>query len=419
MASVFSDRLIVSIDVGTTKICVLVAQQLDDEHVELIGIGKAYSDGLKKGVVVDIARTVNSIKNALKEAELTSGVTIESAYVGISGGHIKSLNSQGMVAIKGGSVRPLDIANALEAAKATPIPEGHYMLHILPQYFTIDGSERVQDPLGMHGLRLEVQAHIITGAIASAQNLIKCVEMAGVKVQDIILEQLASADAVLSADERELGIGMLDIGGGTSDFALYQNGSIRHTMVLPVAGNHFTNDIAIGLRTTRAEAERIKKEFGCAYAPLIHENSSFLIEMVQGSGKQTVQRLDLVAILQPRATEILSIVFQDIAHRGLMPMMSAGFVLTGGGSLLQGMPELANNILASVRGEHSRNMPVRIGYPKPQVGIIESLDSPIYATGYGLLLQGLKKRRHNIDSFSGPSVKRVLMRMKSWIADFF
>jgi cell division protein FtsA len=408
--NLFSDRLIVSIDVGTTKICVLVAHQLDAEHIELIGMGKSPSDGLKKGVVVDIARTVNSIKNAVKEAEIMAGCSIESAYVGISGGHIQSMNSHGMVPIKNGIVRPYDIAHALDAAKATPIPEGHYMLHILPQFFVIDGTDRLQDPLGMHGVRLEVQAHIITGAIASAQNLIKCCEMAGVKVLDIILEQLASADAVLSADERELGVGVLDIGGGTSDFALYQQGSIRHTMVLPVAGNHFTNDIAIGLRTTLKDAERIKKEFGCAYSPLIDAANLFEVELVHGQEKQVISRHDLVSIIEPRAVEILTLVHQDIASKGLLPLMRAGLVLTGGGSLLHGMPELARTIFS---------MPVRVGFPRPDHAVIESLDSPIYATGYGLLLQGLKKRSQKMDALSGPTIKRIFMRMKSWIADFF
>lgn len=408
--NLFSDRLIVSIDVGTTKICVLVAHQLDAEHIELVGMGKSPSDGLKKGVVVDIARTVNSIKNAVKEAEIMAGCSIESAYVGISGGHIQSMNSHGMVPIKNGIVRPYDIAHALDAAKATPIPEGHYMLHILPQFFVIDGTDRLQDPLGMHGVRLEVQAHIITGAIASAQNLIKCCEMAGVKVLDIILEQLASADAVLSADERELGVGVLDIGGGTSDFALYQQGSIRHTMVLPVAGNHFTNDIAIGLRTTLKDAERIKKEFGCAYSPLIDMEDLFEVELVHGQEKQVISRHDLVSIIEPRAVEILTLVHQDIASKGLLPLMRAGLVLTGGGSLLHGMPELARTIFS---------MPVRVGFPRPDHAVIESLDSPIYATGYGLLLQGLKKRSQKMDALSGPTIKRIFMRMKSWIADFF
>ncbi|MCL4229091.1 cell division protein FtsA [Candidatus Dependentiae bacterium] len=405
----FADRLIVSIDVGTTKICVLVGQQIDHDHVEIIGIGKSPSDGLKKGVVVDIARTVHSIKKAVKEAEITSGCTIESAYIGISGGHIQSMNSHGMVPIKGGSVRPIDITNALDAAKAISIPEGHYLLHVLPQYFIIDGSERVHDPLGMHGLRLEVQAHLITGAIASAQNLIKCCEMAGITVLDIILEQLASASAVLSEDERELGVGVLDIGGGTSDFALYQHGTIRHTMVLPVAGNHFTNDIAVGLRTTLKDAERVKLEHGCAYTPLL-EAATIEVELVQGTGNQRVSSKDLLCIIEPRAVELLTLIHEDITAKALLPMMRSGLVLTGGGALLKGIPELACALFS---------LPVRVGFPRPEYGIIDTLNNPIYATGYGLLLQGIKKRTNHIDAWSGPTVKRVLMRMKSWIADFF
>lgn len=410
MKKIFSDHLIVSIDVGTTKICVLVGQQLDNDQVEILGMGKSPSDGLKKGVVVDIARTINSIKHAVKEAEIVSGCQIESAYIGISGGHIRSMNSHGMVPIKGGSVHQTDITNALAAAKAVSIPEGHYLLHALPQYFVVDGSDRIQDPLGMHGVRLEVQAHLITGAIASAQNLIKCCEMAGIKVLDIILEQLASAHAVLSPDERELGVGVLDIGGGTCDFALYQHGSIRHTMVLPVAGNHFTNDIAVGLCTTLKDAERIKQSHGCAYAQFVDQESFFEAELAQGTENKLVQCADLLRIVEPRAAEILSLVHDDVASKGLLSQMQTGLVLTGGGALLRGMPELARTIFA---------MPIRIGYPRPEWGIIDSLNSPIYATGYGLLLQGIKKRRLHLDTWSGPTVKRVFMRMKSWISDFF
>jgi len=411
MATIFSDKRIVSIDVGTTKICVLIANQLDDEHVEIIGIGKAPSEGLKKGVVVDIAKTVNSIKAAVKEAELMAGCTVESAYIGISGGHIHSLNSHGMVAIKTGEIRQFDIASALAAAKATPIAEGQQLLHILPQYYVIDGTDRVTDPLGMHGVRLEVQAHIITGAVTSAQNLIKCCEMAGVKVNDIILEQLASADAVLSADERELGVGMLDIGGGTSDLALYQRGSIRHTMVLPVAGNHFTNDVAVGLRTTIKDAERIKKEYGVASRRYLGDDDFEIeIDTVQGTQKQIIKVSQLADILEPRATEVLSLVYEDIISHGLKSFIQAGFVLTGGGSLLYGMKDLAQEIF---------QVPVRIGIPNVHLGFNQSLENPMYATGYGLLVHAMKKNRCGIDDESGPSIKRIFVRMKSWISDFF
>lgn len=410
MAKVFADRLVVSIDVGTTKICVLVAQVLDKDHLEIIGVGKAPSDGLKKGVVVDIKKTVSSIKAAIKEAELMANVSINTAAIGISGGHIQSTNSQGMVAIKHGDVRESDIAAVMNAARAVAIPEGTQILHALPQYYIIDSREKVQNPLGMHGIRLEVQAHIIMGAIASVQNLVKCCQMADVKVTDIVLEQLASASAVLSEDEREIGVAMLDIGGGTSDLAIYQNGNIRHTYVLPVAGNHFTNDVAIGLRTSIKEAERIKKEYGIAHASLLEKDDYIHLEAVQGGVDQTILRSDLLDILYPRAQELLSLVHEEIISRKLTHMMPSGLVLTGGGALLPGMQELGQEIF---------NMPVRIGVVRVDHAVPQMLQSPIYATGYGLLKQVIEQRAHAMDTISGPTFNRILNRMKSWVTDFF
>jgi len=410
MGKVFFGRIITAIDVGTTKICVLVAQQIDKEHIEVLGIGRAPSDGLKKGVVVDVARTIGSIERAVKEAELMSGHTVESSYVGISGGHIKSINSHGAVPIKSGQVRLSDIENVIAAAKAVSIAEGQQILHVLPQYFVIDGGDRLHDPTTMHGIRLEVQAHIITGSVASVQNLVNCCESAGVKVKDIILEQLASADAVLSTDERQLGVGVLDIGGGTADLALYQYGSIRHTMVLPVAGNHFTNDLAIGLRTTISDAERIKRNHGLASALLLDEDRQIEVEMVQGGRMRKVHLSELVRILEPRAHELLSLVHDEIITLNLQSLITSGLVLTGGGSLLTGMKEIAQNIF---------NCDVRIGSPRLQFGLSESLDNPMYATGYGLLLHELKEKNGNLHDTSGPIVKKVFIRMKSWITDFF
>ncbi len=405
------DRVLVSLDVGTTKMCVLVANQLDNRCLEIIGVGKAPSDGLRKGVVVDIAKTVHSIKTALKEAELMAGFTIDAANVGISGGHIQSINSHGMVPITKGEVREQDINNVLAAAKAIPLEQGYQILHVLPQYFIIDGRDRIQDPRGMHGVRLEVQAHIILGALASVQNLVTCCEMAGVKVTDLVLEQLASAHAVLSADERELGVGVLDIGGGTSDFAIYQNGSIRHTMVLPVAGNHFTNDIAIGLRTTVRDAERIKKMYGLVSPALLEKDDLIEIEMVQGAQKQFAQLSDLVTIIHPRARELFSLVNANIDKHQLRHCMSTGLVLTGGGSLLTGMRELAQEVF---------EMPVRLGSPRVAYDLPETLDNPIYATAYGLLLDAVAKERNVLfSSGDAPLAKRALMRMKSWVSDFF
>lgn len=404
-------RTIVAIDIGTTKICVLVAHVIDAQTFEIIGIGRAPSDGLRKGVVVDVAKTVQSIKAAVKEAELVSGVAIESVGVGISGGHISSVNSHGVIAIKHGQVKEYDIAAALNSARAIPIDEGQHILHILPQYFVIDGRERVHNPLGMHGTRLEVYAHIILGSISSVQNLVKCCEAAGVAVSDIILEQLASADAVLTPDERHLGVAMLDIGGGTSDLALYQNGNIRHTYVLPVAGSHFTNDLAIGLQTSLKEAERIKKEYGCAHSIFVSETEMVEVGLAQANQSMIIPRSDIARILQARTCEILVLVKQEIASRHLQPFMATGLVLTGGGSLLHGIQEVARQLF---------DVPVRIGHPLITAAVPQLLDSPIYATGYGLLIHMLNKNAQvRMDALSGPLIGRIFLRMKSWVSDFF
>lgn len=411
MANFSPDNVLVAIDIGTTKICVIVARYIDSENVEIVGVGRSPSDGLSKGVVVDIAKTILSVKVAVKEAEIMAGVEIESACIGVSGAHIQSLNSIGMVPIANRQVRPADIQRAIESAQAIPISEGQQILHVMPLYFIIDSHIKVQDPLGMHGIRLEVHVHIILGAVSSVQNLITCCERAGVKVNDIILEQLASADAVLSDDERELGIGVLDIGGGTSDLAIYQRGSIRHTMVLPIAGNHFTNDIAVGLRTTIVDAERIKREYGIAHINSMEQDDLIEVEMVQGSQKNIIYLHELVAILQPRTVELLSLVHEEIVAKKLRSFISAGFVITGGGSLLRGMKEVAQHIFS---------VPVRIGSPRLNRNAPESLNSPIYATGYGLIIYALKKRYKKLSAGEqGPMVQRIFERMKVWVSDFF
>jgi len=421
MAKVYANRLLTSIDVGTTKICVLIAHCLDGDNVEIIGIGKAPSDGLRKGVVVDIAKTIHSIRLAIQEAQLMAGVKIEFAAIGISGAHITACNSHGVVPIKRGDITQQDIDSALAAAQAISILNGQQILHVLPQYFIIDGTERVHDPLGMHGVRLEVQAHIILGATASVQNLVKCCEAAGVKVNDIILEQLASGQAVLSNDERQLGVGVLDIGGGTSDLAIYQDGSIRHTKVIPIAGNHFTHDIAIGLRTTIDDAERIKVQHGLAWAPshknaegeLDYQEKDMLIEiaMIDGIGKKLIKRTDLIDIIQPRAQELLSLAHEEIIKERLQQFITTGMVLTGGGALLRGICQVAEPIFG---------IPVRIGKPHILFDIPESLQNPMYATSYGILLHILKKRNKNtLSMLNGPLAVKVFERMKSWVLDFF
>lgn len=411
-SKVFFDDPIIAIDVGTTKICALVAQQGSNQELEIRGIGKAPSEGLKKGVVVDIAKTVHSIKKAVAQAELMAGCKIESACIGISGSHIQSINSQGVVPIKRSEVKHRDVENVIASAQAVPIAEGQQILHVLPQYFVVDSQERVQDPVGMHGVRLEAQVHIITGSIAHVQNLIKCCQMAGITVHDIILEQIASALAVVSPDERRLGIGMLDIGGGTSDLALYYNGSIFYTMVVPVAGNQFTNDVALGLRTTLKDAERIKKEYGFVGTMRQDLETGYLnVESVEGGTIKHIMFDELGSILQPRAEELFRIVNTTLVRYNLKPFMPAGIVLTGGGSLLDGMSECASSIF---------KVPVRVGYPRVSKTILESLENPIYATGYGLLLYSLsKKGKESTNAFSGPLITRLADRMKLWISDFF
>lgn len=410
MAKVFSETIVVSIDIGTTKICVLVARRCNDGPIDILGVGKVPSHGLKKGIVVDIDQTVESIKAAVREAELVSGITIEAANIGVSGAHIRSVNSQGAIPIKHGIVREADITQVITAAQAVAIPEGQRILHVLPQYFRIDGSEPVARPLGMAGIRLETQVHIITGSIALVQNLVTCCQMAGIKVTDIVLEQLASAYAVLSPDERELGVGVVDIGGGTSDFAIYQNSSIRHTYVLPVAGNQFTNDVAVGLRTTLADAERVKMAYGIvkldgALDRLIN------VSNLHDANPQLIAQNQLGLILHARAHELFILLKKEIDTCQVRPLLTTGIVLTGGGSLLIGMSAVASKVL---------QMPVRVGAPKIGPVLPESINSPVYATGYGLILHALMAKGPGIiDSEGITTVGRVFGRMKTWIADFF
>ncbi len=404
MKKFFSDQITVAIDIGTTKICVLIA--LNDDAHTIIGIGRAPSEGLAKGVVIDIDKTVKSIKQAIREAELMADCSIESACIGISGSHIKSLNSHGMVPIKRGEIKTSDIAQVIATARAINVPEGHQILHVLPQHFIIDNQEKVLNPVGMYGVRLEAEVHIITGSIASVHNLIKCCEMAGVKVTDIILEQLASAQAVLTPDEKKLGVLMVDIGGGTSDIALFCRDAIAFTKVIPVAGNHFTHDLAVGLNTTLYEAERIKKEFGSV---LWDNQYTQCVEIESiSTGKRTIASSQIITILEARAQELLRLIHTEVTTHGLRKNMASGLVLTGGGSLLGGMQELAQEIF---------KVPVRIGNP-PNIDNVILLNNPIYATGYGLLVCA-QKNNDIITTHAGPLVMRIMNRMKSWMADFF
>jgi len=388
MAKVFREPLLAAIDIGTTKICTIIGKQLSNSDVEVIAVATAPSDGLKKGVVVDINKTVASIKKSIQEAEFIAGTKIEQATVGVSGSHINSINSHGAVPIKRKEVKEYDINNVLHAAKAVSIPEGHQILHVVPQFYSIDKQEKVADPKGMHGVRLEAWVHIVTGSVATVQNLIHCCHLAGVTVTDVILEQLASAEAVLSSDEKELGVAVLDIGGGTSDFALYHQGALKHTFVIPSAGQHITQDIAIGFNTSLDEAEKLKHD----------------IHLLEGD-----YRIYLENIINARTNEILSIAYQNICQHNLKSLMPRGLVITGGGSLLFDINSKAKDIF----GVNSRQGIPKIG------SSFEPLNHPKYATGYGLLLMTLKQHQQTYNNINGPVLVRVFTRMKSWIADFF
>ncbi len=419
MVGKFLGKILVAIDVGTTKICVLVASISKGGRVSIIGMGQHPSIGLKKGVVVNIKQTVESIRKAVKKAEEMSGVKIDSAVIGISGGHIKSFNSTGVVAIKGGEVTSYDIDRVIDAARAVAISKDHEILHVLPQYFRVDGQDYVLDSLGMYGVRLESQVHIITGAISSAQNLIKACELAGVRVKDIVLEQLASAEAVLTPSERELGVGILDIGGGTSDFAVYREGRIVHTKVLPFAGNHFTNDLAVGLGIPIEEAERLKIMYGFVEEEKYLELDTDKIKVDLGyeGGHRNIETYTLYEILNPRAEEIFDLLLSEIIKYKLLNFIPAGLVLTGGGSLMRGIRELAI---------HKLKTNVRLGIPSifsEEDNLLETPDilkSPIYATAYGLILYALNGKSYEAGYPCKDSVFRnVFERMKSWIWDIF
>lgn len=417
MSNFLKSRHIAAIDIGTTKICVLIAAVDNQGKIEVIGIGQHPSYGLKKGVIVNIGLTVDSIKQAVKEAEAEAGVKIYHAAVGISGGHIQSFNSTGVVAIKDRDVTQEDIDRVIEAAKIIPIPGDREILHVIPQYFRVDGHELVQDSLGMYGVRLEAQVHIVTGAVASAQNIIKSCELAGILASDIVLEQIASAEAVLTPTERELGVGILDIGGGTSDFAIYKDGRIRHSKVIPLAGNHFTNDLAIGLAVPIKVAEELKRSYGFVIEDRYLEYQTDRIEVSLGfeGGSREVDLFQLFEILNPRAEEIYNILNEEIVRYHLKGLMPSGMVLTGGGALLNGNKELAHNVF---------DMPVRIGVPQSFDAdgdrVPDLLKSPIYSTGYGLLLYAAQAARqstqHRADE--GALISRVFKKMKSWIHDF-
>lgn len=418
MSSKISHTIFSALDIGTTKIVALIAKKNNQGSLEIIGVGQHPSHGLKKGIIVNIAETVDSIKSAVHDAIAMAGVPMQSAYVGISGAHISSINSTGVVAIKGREVSQYDIDRVVDAAKAVPLPKDHYILHVLPQYFRVDGQEFILDSLGMYGVRLESQVHIVTGAVASAQNIIRACELAGIAVSDIVLEPIASASAVLTQAEQEMGAGLIDIGGGTSDFAIYKDNRIRHSKILAIAGNHFTNDIALGFKIPFTEAEIIKKKYGSALKYKMNEYRNAYIDVPLGydGGVKTIKLDSVVEIVHFRAEEIFEIFGDEITSRRLKALMPCGLVLTGGGSLLDGVGELATEIL---------QLPVRIGTPQANEDfstliLPDFLRSPVYATVCGLLLRSAGQGAFGEFSTDGQTVfSRVLKRMKSWVYDLF
>jgi cell division protein FtsA len=397
--------LVVGLDIGTSKVAALVAALGDDGALEILGMGNHVSKGLKKGVVVNIEDTVTAIQRALEEAELMADCKIASAYAGIAGSHIKSFNSTGMVAVKDREVSTQDVERAIDTAKAVNIPTDQQILHVLRQEFIIDGQEDVREPLGMSGVRLEVKVHIVTGAVSAAQNIVKCVRRCGLEVNDLILQPLASSRAVLSEDEKDLGVCLIDVGGGTTDLAIFTHGAIRHTAVIPIAGDQITNDIAMALRTPTPEAEQIKIRHGVALRQLADANEMIEVPGIGDRAPRTMSRQTLAEVIEPRVDELYQLVQKVLHDSGFEDLLSSGIVLTGGSSVMQGMVEL---------GEEIFHMPVRIGVPRYCGGLAEVVRNPRYATAVGLLLEGVSQMQAGRFSRQNGSVRAVLGRMKEW-----
>ncbi len=404
-------ELIVGLDIGTTKICAVVGELGDDGIIEIVGIGTCPSTGLRKGVVVNIEQTVQSVRKALDEAELMAGCEIHAVYVGIAGSHINSINSHGVIAVKGGEVTPRDIERALDAARAVAIPADREVIHILPQEYIIDDQRGIADPLGMAGVRLEVKVHIVTGAVSSAQNIVRSCHRSNLEVADIALESLASAQAVLTEEEREIGVALVDLGGGTTDIAIFANDAIKHTAVLALGGQNLTNDIAFGLRTPMLAAEKVKVKYGCALTDMVRHNEVIEVPSVGGRQSRRLSRQVLSEICEPRMEEILYLVDQTLIRSGYKDMIGAGVVLTGGTALIEGCQEL---------GEQIFGLPTRIGYPRQVGGLKEVVNSPKFATAVGLLRYGAEKENQGQKVFTNHETtmfEGVLSRMQKWLKD--
>ena len=398
--------LIVGLDIGTSKIVVIAAEVTSDGTFEIIGMGSHPSSGLKKGVVANIETTVNAIQRALEEVELMANCKIHDVYTGVAGNHIKSFNSHGMVAIKDREVSELDVERVMETAKAVNIPANQQVLHILNQEFIIDGQEDVREPIGMNGIRLEVKVHIVTGSISAVQNIMKCVRRCGLEVGDVVLQPLASSMAVLSEDEKDLGVCLVDIGGGTTDIAVFNQGAIRHTAVIPIAGDQVTNDIAMALRTPTKDAEDIKCRYGCALKGMADSREMIEVLGVGERGTRQLSRQTLAEVIEPRVEELYLLVQKELRRSGFEELLSSGIVITGGSSSLLGMVEL---------GEEIFHMPVRLGLPLYRGGLAEVVRTPRFSTGVGLIIAGIEQNRHHQKaSLQGNSFKLILERIGNW-----
>lgn len=404
-------NLVVGLDIGTTKICAIVGEIAED-GINIIGVGTHSSSGLRKGVVINIESTVESIKKAVEEAELMSGVEINTVYTGIAGGHVKGFNSHGVVALKDREVQKSDIQRVIDAAKAVAIPLDREVIHIIPQEYVIDDQDGIKEPLGMSGVRLEAKVHIVTGAISSAQNIIKCCNSAGLNVGDIVLQQLASSAAVLTKDEKELGVALVDIGGGTTDIAIFSGGALVHTAVLSLGGNHITSDIAVGLRTPNNEAEKIKCKYGCAMSSMVNKDETIEVPSVGGRTPRVISRHVLTDIIEPRVEELFALVHREIIKSGYEDLLASGVVITGGQSMMEGMTEMAEFIY---------DLPVKRGFPIGIGGLKDVVNSPMFSTGVGLVIYGNRSKQTNKFKVRDQQniYNKVKSRMKEWMSELF
>lgn len=414
MAKKNEKNIIVGLDIGTSKVAAIVGEVNLDGDVEIVGLGQSPSRGLKKGVVVNLETTVNSIQRAVQEAELMAGCNISSVFVGIAGSHIHSLNSHGIVAISDKEVSQDDVDRVIDSARAVAVPADQKILHVLPQEFVIDGQEGIKEPVGMSGIRLEAKVHIVTGGVSAAQNIVKCIERCGLQVEDIVLEQLASSMSVLTDDEKELGVCLVDIGGGTTDIAVFTHGSIRHTAVIPIAGDQVTNDIAVALRTPSQNAEEIKKKYACALAQLAKLDETLEVPSIGDRAPRQISRQALAEIIEPRYEELILLVQAELRRAGFEDLIAAGLVFTGGSSKVPGLVDLAEEIF---------HMPVRIGIPQFVSGLVDVVRNPIYATGVGMVIYGDKNRDPNARNVALSGVdgsgEGIWAKMKSWFQGNF